>query len=87
MFECDENNIKHINYLSIDVEGGEMKVIESINFDKVFIDVIAFENNYHDLQHVLINYLKSKGYIKLPEHIADIFMIHKDSQFLHNIFN
>ncbi len=82
---CTENNIDHINYLSIDVEGGEMKVIKSINFDKVFIDVIAFENNYHDTQHIPIDYLKSKGYIKLPDHTADVFMIHKDSQFLHNL--
>jgi len=78
---CTENNIDHINYLSIDVEGGEMKVIKSINFDKVFIDVIAFENNYHDTQHIPTDYLKSKGYIKLPDHAADVFMIHKDSQF------
>ena len=83
---CEENNIKQINYLSIDVEGGEFKVLKSINFDKVFIDVIGFENNYHDEQHIPVNYLKDKGYIQLPDHIADIFMIHKNSTFLHNIF-
>lgn len=84
---CEENNINHIHYLSIDVEGGEMKVIKSINFDKVFIDVIAFENNYHDLQNIPIDYLKEKGYIQLPNHISDIFMINKNSVFLQNIFN
>ena len=40
----DENNISTINYLSIDVEGAEFEVIKSKNFDKVFIDVIGFEN-------------------------------------------
>lgn len=84
---CEENNIKHINYLSIDVEGGEMKVLQSINFEKVFIDVIGFENNYHDTQNIPINYLMQYGYIKLKTHIADIFMIHKDSQFLKLLFN
>lgn len=83
---CKETNINHINYLSIDVEGGEMKVLQSINFEKVFIDVIGFENNYPDTQDLPIDYLKSKGYIKLPDHVADIFMIHKDSQFLQNVF-
>lgn len=78
---CKETNINHINYLSIDVEGGEMKVLQSINFEEVFIDVIGFENNYPDTQDLPIDYLKSKGYIKLPDHVADIFMIHKDSQF------
>ena len=31
----EENNIKHIHFLSIDVEGAEFSVIKSINFDKV----------------------------------------------------
>ena len=39
----DEYNVLHINFLSIDVEGSEFEVIKSINFDKVFIDVIIFE--------------------------------------------
>ena len=34
---CDENDINHVHYLSIDVEGAEFEVIKSINFDKVFI--------------------------------------------------
>ena len=29
--------------MSVDVEGAEFAVIKSINFDKVFIDVISFE--------------------------------------------
>lgn len=59
----DENNIKHINYLSIDVEGAEFEVIKSINFDKVFIDVIGFENNYHDVSVHIVEYLQNKGFI------------------------
>lgn len=45
---CDEYKINHINYLSIDVEGAEFDVIKSINFNRVYIDVIGFENNYPD---------------------------------------
>jgi FkbM family methyltransferase len=82
---CEEHNIKHINYLSIDVEGGEMKVLQSINFDKIYIDVIGFENNYPDKQDIPINYLSQYGYVKLPDHLADIFMIHKDSVFYKNL--
>lgn len=79
---CDEHNINHINYLSIDVEGGEMKVLESINYNKVFIDVIGFENNYNDIAQSHIDFLISKGYKKLPDHVADIFMIHNNSKFV-----
>jgi len=76
----DENNIKHINYLSIDVEGAEFEVIKSINFNKVFIDVIGFENNYNDVSVPIVEYLENKGFITI--HISlDIFMINKMSIF------
>ncbi len=39
------NNIATIDYLSIDVEGYEMNVLQSINFDKVNIKVIGIEND------------------------------------------
>lgn len=51
----DKYQIKHVNYLSIDAEGAEFAVIRSINFDKVFIDVIGFENNYPDASSSIIN--------------------------------
>jgi FkbM family methyltransferase len=79
---CRENNISHIHYLTIDVEGGEMAVIRSINFDEVFIDVIGFENNSKDTEHIPIDYLLSKGYILLPDHVADVFMLHHQSKFM-----
>ena len=75
-----ENDISHINYLSIDVEGAEFEVIKSINFDKVFIDVIGFENNHDDVSVPIVEYLHNKGFIII--HISlDIFMINKMSIF------
>lgn len=76
-----ENGIKNVNYLSIDVEGGELSVIKSINFDKVFIDIIGFENNYNDASIPIIDYLKQKKYISIGNVEIDIFMIHEDSKF------
>jgi FkbM family methyltransferase len=80
----DEYNIKHINYLSIDVEGAEFDVIKSINFDKLYIDVIGFESNYEEESKEIILYLQSKGYNVIYQTI-DIFMIHENSQFCLNI--
>ena len=77
---CDENNITHINYLSIDVEGAEFEVIKSINFDKVFIDVIGFENNYNDVSIPIIQYLENKHFVFIHNSL-DIFMINKKSIF------
>ena len=82
---CDEYNINHINYLSIDVEGAEFEVIKSINFDKIFIDIIEFENNYDDTSGPIIQYLENKNYIIIHKSL-DIFMIHKKSMFISNIF-
>jgi FkbM family methyltransferase len=77
---CDEYNINHINYLSIDVEGAEFEVIKSINFDKIFIDIIEFENNYDDTSGPIIQYLENKNYIIIHKSL-DIFMIHENSIF------
>jgi len=76
----DEHNISHINYLSIDVEGAEFEVIKSIHFDKVFIDVIGFENNYDDVSVPIVEYLQNKGFIVIHKSL-DIFMINKMSIF------
>jgi FkbM family methyltransferase len=77
----EENKIKHINYLSIDVEGGEKNVLESINFDDVFIDVISFEDNFSDTTVNVIKFMEANNYI-LVGRFGDIIMIHKDSNFI-----
>jgi hypothetical protein len=78
---CNENNITHINYLSIDVEGAEFEVIKSINFDKVFIDIIEFESNYDDTSIPIIEYLENKNFAVIHKSL-DIFMMNKDSAFI-----
>ena len=77
----NENNVSHINYLSIDVEGAEFEVIKSINFDKVFIDVIGFENNFYDSGVPIVEYLENKNFIVIHRSL-DIFMINKKSIFM-----
>ena len=76
----NENNISHINYLSIDVEGAEFEVIKSINFDKVFIDLIEFENNFDDVSIPIVKYLETNNYVVCNTY-GDIFMINKNSIF------
>lgn len=75
-----ENNIQHVHYLSIDVEGAEFEVVKSIDFDKVYIDVIGFENNYADVSGPIIDCLKTKGYL-VVHRCLDIIMIHEESRF------
>ncbi len=76
----EEHNVSRVHYLSIDVEGAEFEVIKSINFNKVFIDVIGFENNYYDVSIPIIKYLEKNNFIVIHKTI-DIFMINKESPF------
>ncbi len=43
-----QHNITAIDYLSIDVEGGELSILKSIDFDTYYIYAISVENNYRD---------------------------------------
>lgn len=43
-----ENEITHVDFLSIDTEGGELDILKSIDFSKYEIDVILVEDNYRD---------------------------------------
>lgn len=43
-----KNTITRADYLNIDVEGVEYKILNSIDFDNIHISVIGVENNYKD---------------------------------------
>jgi FkbM family methyltransferase len=44
----EKYNINTIDYLSIDTEGSEYKILQTIDFNKVKIKAISVENNYHE---------------------------------------
>lgn len=76
-----EHKIQRVHYLSIDVEGSELNIIQSIDFEYTYIDVIGFENNYPDKTQSIVDYLKQKDYSILPKKSYDIFMIRNRSPF------
>lgn len=55
-----DHTIKTIDYCNIDVEGGEMSVLRTIDFNSVVIKVFTIENNYgsNEVNH----FLQKKGY-------------------------
>jgi len=77
-----DHNVTHVNYLSIDVEGGEMAVLESIDYNATFIDIIDFEANYPDTADQIVKYLENNNFKFLTKLGHDIIMINKDSCFL-----
>jgi FkbM family methyltransferase len=84
-----ENNVLKVDFLSIDVEGYEMNVLESIDFNKVDIQVICLENdiNFSYIPFIgkkigselgnntIRKYLKNKGYKHVARIVCDDFFI------------
>ena len=66
------DNIKHIDYLSIDTEGAESKIIKSIDLDEINIEFLTVENN--DSSDELRLYLKGKGYECIKSFTDDFFI-------------
>ena len=55
-----ENNMTNIDYLSIDTEGSELKVLKGVDFEEYNIKVISAENQTSDTS--VRNFLESNGY-------------------------
>jgi len=58
----DKYSMYDVNLVSIDVEGAEMQVLESIDFNKTNIDCFLIENNYGLDKET--EFLEKLGYIK-----------------------
>ncbi|MFA6341138.1 MAG: FkbM family methyltransferase [Candidatus Paceibacterota bacterium] len=84
-----ENNIRHVDYLSIDVEGYEMSVLESIDLSKSDIKLIGLENDqgFENIPFVgkklgselgnnkIREYLEDRGYRYIARIFCDDFFI------------
>jgi len=60
---AEKFSITNIDFLSLDIEGGELEILKSINFDETPVRVISVENNYFTRD--IRNYLESQGFIYL----------------------
>lgn len=59
----DEHQINKIDFCSIDTEGSEFKIVNSIDFEKTHIEMFIIENNYKDTK--IEEFLKTRGYVLL----------------------
>jgi len=61
----DAYNITHVNYLSVDAEGADDAILQSIDWNRFSADIISFEWSdpamYYRLQHMLYH----KGYERI----------------------
>ncbi|NGX45022.1 MAG: hypothetical protein K940chlam2_00162 [Chlamydiae bacterium] len=72
----DENGITHINFLSVDTEGGELDILKSLDFSKYQIDVITVEVNPSDERFP--PFLEEKGFRLDTRLEQDLIFVHKD---------
>ncbi len=68
-------NFFHIDFLSIDTEGGELDIIKSIDFDTYSIDVICIEDNYGYPE--IQTFLESKGFALTKKLECDLIFRNK----------
>lgn len=63
---------KVIDYLSIDVEGGEFDILNAFDFSKYKFQVISVEHNYSELRHKILTLLTSNGYKRVHIEISQV---------------
>jgi FkbM family methyltransferase len=73
----DKYDIKYIDFMSIDVEGSELEILGTINFDKYKFGLITVENNHG--KDRLKSFMKLRGYKALFDIGVDILFIPIDT--------
>jgi FkbM family methyltransferase len=69
----ENHNMNDIDFCSLDVEGSEMNILQTIDFNKTNIRVFTIENNYSDPK--LRQFMTSQGYkFKGRVNIDDIYV-------------
>lgn len=68
--------VEHVDYFSLDVEGGEMSVLTSMNFGKLDITTFSIEYNGHkDREENFDKLMVDKGYRKTKVDHQDLYYI------------
>jgi FkbM family methyltransferase len=68
-----ENNITEVNLLKIDTEGSELKILSTLNFNNVKVELVVIENNYDSEEYR--TFMKEKGFVlKKRSGIDEIYL-------------
>ena len=88
MFE-DHKAPNYIDYISLDTEGSEYKILEQLNFNKYNVGIFTIEHNFMEQKRKKINNLLTKrNYIRVFERISkwDDWYIEQDNKILKEFF-
>ncbi len=94
MYDCKtlasllkKNKIEEVDFLSLDVEGYEMEVIEGINFNDVFFHLIVIEIHEINGQKLNFDYLRDFGFTKVSSDGWHEFFINNNSLHISKFIN
>jgi hypothetical protein len=76
-----DRKIKHIDYLSIDIEGQEWAVLQQLNFSEISVDAISIET-WHGNRTVIRDYLQDSGFVHAAELGADDIYFMREKPYL-----
>lgn len=71
----EKHALYHIDYLSIDTEGGELDILKSIDYSKFDIDVITIEDNYGYPE--IRNFMRQQGFVFITYLSQDLLFRNK----------
>ncbi len=70
---CEKYKIYNIDYLSLDVEGSELKVLQGIDFNKINITLIGVEINYEENKKGIFDILNNDPNYIFIKKLGDYF--------------
>jgi len=79
---------KEIDYISIDTEGSENKILKSFNFDNFKVQIFTIEHNFvNEKRENVAKIMKENGYIGIFDHISkhDDWFLRRENEVLKNI--
>lgn len=51
-----------MDYFSLDIEGPELKILQTIPFDRIHFSIITIELNSADMRHQVTKYMLEQGF-------------------------
>jgi len=73
---CTSHGMSHINLCSLDTEGSELEILQSIDFAALRIDVLTVENTHHG--QTLRDFMTAQGYHLAGRLTIDDVFIRRD---------
>ena len=74
----NQKNIREVDFLSLDIEGGEYNVLTAIDFRKIKIKIIAVELAFPEVEEIIRPYLRKQGFQFLCRTGSDGIFINHD---------